>query len=95
MCDVKSSPNQSLERTQRAWRRIHVTILGLDHIVLCVSDVQRSISFYSALLGMRPHEERPGKWSLHFGSNKISLQDAASAPILAQGTVLEAVTSAC
>lgn len=62
-------------------------ILTLDHIVLCVADVQRSIAFYSSLLGMQPREERPGKWSLHFGSHKISLQDAASAPSMARETV--------
>jgi len=62
-------------------------ILRLDHIVLCVADVQRTIEFYASLLGMQPREERPGKWSLHFGPNKISLQDAASAPDIARGTV--------
>lgn len=62
-------------------------ILRLDHIVLCVTDVQRSIRFYSSLLGMQPREERPGKWSLHFGPNKISLQDAVSAPAIARETV--------
>jgi len=64
-----------------------VKILRFDHIVLCVKDVQRSTEFYSSLLGMQPREERPGKWSLHFGSNKISLQDAASAPDIARETV--------
>ena len=62
-------------------------ILGLDHIVLCVTNVQRSIGFYSSLLGMQPREERPGKWSMHFGPNKISLQDIVSAPSIAQETV--------
>ena len=62
-------------------------ILRLDHIVLCVADVQRSIGFYSSLLGMQPREERPGKWSLHFGPNKISLQDAMSIPSIARETV--------
>lgn len=62
-------------------------ILRLDHIVLCVADVERSIAFYSSLLGMQPREERPGKWSLHFGPSKISLQDAASAPGIARQTV--------
>ncbi len=36
---------------------------------------------------MRAREERPGKWSLHFGSSKISLQDALKAPTLAEKTV--------
>jgi len=32
-------------------------------------------------------EERPGKWSLHFGASKISLQDAAAPPDIARRTV--------
>jgi catechol 2,3-dioxygenase-like lactoylglutathione lyase family enzyme len=62
-------------------------VLALDHIVLCVANVERTIAFYASLLGMQPREERPGKWSLHFGPHKISLQDAASAPSIARETV--------
>jgi catechol 2,3-dioxygenase-like lactoylglutathione lyase family enzyme len=62
-------------------------VIGFDHIVLCVRDVARTISFYEKALGMQPRQERPGKWSLHFGSNKISLQDAISAPDIARETV--------
>jgi len=62
-------------------------ITSLDHLVLCVADVGRTVAFYERVLGMQPREERPGKWSLHFGSNKISLQDARSASDLARGTV--------
>lgn len=36
---------------------------------------------------MTVREERPGKWSLHFGSSKISLQNARTAPELAKKTV--------
>ena len=36
---------------------------------------------------MEPREERAGKWSLHFGSHKISLQDASTAPEIARETV--------
>ena len=64
---------------------MHVT--GLDHIVLCVADVERTLAFYRDALGMQPREERPGKWSLHFGQNKISLQDAGTAPEIARATV--------
>jgi len=64
-----------------------VTLTGFDHIVLCGADVERTIAFYSKALGMRPREERPGKWSLHFGPNKISLQDARTAPDIARDTV--------
>jgi len=64
-----------------------VNLTGFDHIVLCVGDVGRTIDFYQDVLGMQAREERPGKWSLHFGANKISVQDAQSAPELARGTV--------
>jgi catechol 2,3-dioxygenase-like lactoylglutathione lyase family enzyme len=64
-----------------------VTLTGFDHIVLCVADVERTIEFYAKALGMQPREERPGKWSLHFGANKISLQDARTAPDIARDTV--------
>ncbi|WP_170347617.1 VOC family protein [Ruegeria atlantica] len=62
-------------------------ISGFDHIVLCVSDVDLTLEFYQHVLGMTAHEERVGKWSLHFGSNKISIQDARTAPALAEKTV--------
>ena len=64
-----------------------MNILGLDHIVLCVRDVDETLSFYERILGMRAREERPGKWSLHFGSNKISIQDVHSSATLAKRTV--------
>ena len=63
------------------------TVSGLDHIVLCVRDVTLTREFYERVLGMESREERPGKWSLHFGSHKISLQDASTAPDIAKDTV--------
>ena len=65
----------------------NMNVTGLDHIVLCVQDVPRCIAFYREVLGMEPREERPGKWSLHFGKHKISLQDAKTAPAIAVATV--------
>ncbi|MDQ6433087.1 VOC family protein [Mesorhizobium sp. LHD-90] len=65
-----------------------VSIRSLDHIVLCVNDVPATIAFYRRVLGMEPREEKPGKWSLHFGSNKISLQDARASPSIAAATVV-------
>ena len=64
-----------------------VRIDALDHIVLCVQDVPATIAFYERVLGMEAREERPGKWSLHFGRNKISLQDAITSPTIAADTV--------
>jgi catechol 2,3-dioxygenase-like lactoylglutathione lyase family enzyme len=62
-------------------------LTGLDHIVLCVADVERTLAFYQNVLGMQPRQERPGKWSLHFAANKISVQDARTAPDIARLTV--------
>jgi catechol 2,3-dioxygenase-like lactoylglutathione lyase family enzyme len=63
--------------------QVHV----LDHIVLCVNDVDTARHFYERVLGMEAREERPGKWSLHFGTSKISLQDAGSRPDIARKTL--------
>ncbi|MEM7440546.1 MAG: VOC family protein [Pseudomonadota bacterium] len=64
-----------------------MNINGFDHIVLCVRDVDATLEFYQQVLGMTAREERPGKWSLYFGSHKISLQDTGTAPSLAEKTV--------
>ena len=63
-----------------------IRIDAIDHIVLCVRDVPATIAFYERVLGMEARQERPGKWSLHFGANKISLQDAAASPSIAKDT---------
>jgi catechol 2,3-dioxygenase-like lactoylglutathione lyase family enzyme len=62
-------------------------VSALDHLVLCVADVAATRQFYERVLGMESREERPGKWSLHFGLHKISLQDTRTAPSIARGTV--------
>lgn len=62
-------------------------VRSLDHLVLNASDLELIIGFYSRVLGMEPREEAPGKWSLHFGNNKISLNDANNAPPIARGSV--------
>jgi catechol 2,3-dioxygenase-like lactoylglutathione lyase family enzyme len=62
-------------------------VTGFDHIVLCVRDVAATRAFYERVLGMTSREERPGKYSLQFGTHKISLQDAATSPAIARDTV--------
>ena len=64
-----------------------IAVTAFDHIVLCVADVGATRRFYETLLGMESREERPGKYSLHFGAHKISLQDATTAPSIARNTV--------
>jgi catechol 2,3-dioxygenase-like lactoylglutathione lyase family enzyme len=62
-------------------------VSAFDHIVLGVADVAATCAWYSRVLGMEPREERPGKWSLHFGKNKVSLQDCAALPRIARNTL--------
>lgn len=70
------------------WRSgMTIRLTGLDHIVLCVRNLPATIAFYEGVLGMEAREERPGKWSLHFGNHKISLQDAITSPSIAKTTV--------
>ena len=62
-------------------------ITGFDHIVLSCHSVPNTIAFYRDVLGLRTGEERPGKWAIWFGDNKISLQDEANKPPMAINTL--------
>jgi len=62
-------------------------ITGFDHIVLSCHSVPDTIAFYRDVLGLRTGEERPGKWAIWFGDNKISLQDEANKPPMAIKTL--------
>ena len=46
---------------------------GIDHIVLHVSDVQRSKQFYTELLGMTPYRENDRQVFLHAGAQGFAL----------------------
>jgi catechol 2,3-dioxygenase-like lactoylglutathione lyase family enzyme len=53
-----------------------VTITGLDHLVLTVADLDRTIRFYQRILGMRPVTFGHGRRALAFGPSKINLHQA-------------------
>jgi catechol 2,3-dioxygenase-like lactoylglutathione lyase family enzyme len=46
---------------------------GIDHIVLHVSDVERSKKFYTEVLGMTPYREGERQVFLHAGSQGVAL----------------------
>jgi catechol 2,3-dioxygenase-like lactoylglutathione lyase family enzyme len=50
-----------------------MNIDSLDHLVLTVQDIDASIAFYSAAMGMRPVFFGAGRRALTFGSMKINL----------------------
>ena len=46
---------------------------GVDHVVLHVSDVERSKKFYTEVLGMTPYREDDGQVFLHAGRQGVAL----------------------
>lgn len=56
-------------------------VQALDHLVLTVADVDRTIAFYRDVLGMVAETFYPAdgtaRWSLKFGVQKINLHPAA------------------
>lgn len=52
----------------------------LDHLVLTVRDVQKTVAFYQGVLGMKPIEFGDGRYALKFGNQKINLH-TSSAPL--------------
>ena len=52
-------------------------VSSIDHVVLTASDLQRTIRFYTEVLGMRHVVFESEYQALHFGDQKINLHDAA------------------
>ena len=48
----------------------------LDHLVLTVADIDRTVAFYRDVLGMEPVVFGGGRTALAFGSSKINLHRA-------------------
>ncbi len=58
-------------------------VFAVDHIVMTVTDMSKTIDFYCSVLGTTlvefvPPTGGPARKSLHFGKQKINLHDAAS-----------------
>ncbi len=52
-----------------------MTVHSLDHLVLTVASISRTIGFYSRVLGMSPRTFGDGRVALHFGSQKLNLHE--------------------
>ena len=50
-----------------------IKINRLDHLVLTVSDIEATVQFYTAVLGMEKVEFANGRIALTFGQQKINL----------------------
>ena len=53
-----------------------IEIDRIDHIVLTVHDVERTLGFYSRVLGMEPVTFAGGRRGLAFGRQKLNLHQA-------------------
>ncbi len=49
-------------------------VRSIDHFVLVVRDAEQTCSFYGRVLGMVSRQMPSGRWALHFGDQKINLQ---------------------
>ena len=50
----------------------------IDHIVLTVRDIPTTCAFYTRVLGMRVETFGAGRTALHFGNQKLNLQQVDS-----------------
>lgn len=50
-----------------------IDVTGLDHLVLTVRDLDRTVAFYRDILGMRPRRFADDRIALHVGNQKINL----------------------
>ncbi|MEQ8348511.1 MAG: VOC family protein [Sneathiellaceae bacterium] len=53
-----------------------IAIDGLDHLVLTVGSVDRTVDFYTRILGMRVQRQAGRPTALHFGSQKFNIHQA-------------------
>lgn len=53
-----------------------LTLVSLDHLVLTVRDVERTVRFYVGVLGMTVQTFRGNRVALAFGQQKINLHEA-------------------
>jgi len=53
-------------------------IASIDHVVLTVADMDRTIEFYTRVLGMTLEVFGQGRKALRFGDQKFNLQDGQS-----------------
>ena len=53
-------------------------VLALDHLVLTVSDLERTRRLYVDVLGMTARPYGEARFALHFGDHKINVHDTAA-----------------
>jgi catechol 2,3-dioxygenase-like lactoylglutathione lyase family enzyme len=51
-------------------------VVGLDHLVLTVEELEATLNFYTRVMGMSVRAFEGGRLALRFGSQKINLHEA-------------------
>lgn len=51
-------------------------VVGLDHLVLTVEELEATLDFYTRVMGMSVRAFEGGRLALRFGSQKINLHEA-------------------
>ena len=69
-----------LRSTARASLCAHknMNVTNIDHIVLTVKDINRTVQFYKSVLGMTIERFGEGRIALKFGNQKINLHEHGS-----------------
>ena len=70
-------------------QKLRIKTTGIDHVVLWVSDLERSKRFYMDLLGMTVAHESEWQSFLHCGNQQIALFDATRRGVTVQGGALQ------
>ena len=52
-----------------------LSVASLDHLVLTVAHIERTVRFYTSVLGMEARTFDHGRVALHFGLQKINLHE--------------------
>jgi catechol 2,3-dioxygenase-like lactoylglutathione lyase family enzyme len=51
-------------------------VARVDHLVLTVASIERTVAFYAGVLGMEARRFGDGRWALHFGEQKFNLHES-------------------
>lgn len=52
-------------------------VTSIDHVVLTVKDIGKTVSFYTEVLGMEARTFADGRTALHFGAQKLNLHPSS------------------
>ena len=55
-----------------------IVLESLDHVVLTVASIEKTIAFYERVLGMSAREFKPQRDALHFGTQKMNLHEVGT-----------------